>query len=61
MKTQAIPCPHLPSTRGDATVLATKVVLPPQALPAVFATGQSMKTNRVKVFLVQCVCFQMSS
>ena len=42
MRTRAIPCPHESSTRGDVTVSVAKVVLAP---PAVFATGQDMKTN----------------
>ena len=61
MKTRAIPRPHQSPTRGDTTVLVTKVVLPSLALPAAFATGQHMKKNRAKVPLVKCVCFQICS
>ena len=49
VRTRVIPSPHQPPTRGDATVLVAKVVLPILALPTAFPTGPGMKTNRAKV------------
>ena len=49
VKARAIPYPHQPPTKGDATVSVAKVIPPPQEPPAAFATGQSMKINSTKV------------
>ena len=46
VKTHAIPCPHQPPTRGDATILVAKVLLSPLVPPAAFATRLGMKTKR---------------
>ena len=53
------------SLLNNATVLVAKVVLPPLAPPATFATGQGMKTERKFLFVasvhngIKGICFHL--